>query len=514
MDPTHPTDPQHATMPRILIADDECLTRLEVGEMLTALGYEVVGQAESGLEAIDVARELRPDLILMDVVLPGEMNGIAAASKIKAELDIPIIFISGHGDPEYIERAKEIEPFGYVMKPFDEREVRAFVEIGLHKRKIELALKQANAQLALTNSQIRKASREWEDIFQAIGQPTFLLNNDYHILKANRSALGALGRSEKDLVGKRCYEIFHHSHTPPEDCPIEEMKASGKLETAEMEIEALGRTFLISCAPMFDQEGQLEKVIHIATDITDRKQLEMQIRESHKVKAISTLAGGIAHQFNNALTAITWNNNLIEMKYRERDDISHNIAGIDRSVHKMARLTSQLLAYARGGKYAAKELSLSGFVREILPLLARRMNREIQLVAELSPDVFSIRADHNQLQMVVSALVANAHEATNGPGCIRISVQNVELDSRFVQCRSGLEPGPHVCLSVEDDGEGMDEETQKNMFDPFFTTHFLGRGLGMAAVYGIVKNHEGWIDVDSKPGSGTTVRIYLPAASA
>jgi signal transduction histidine kinase len=289
------------------------------------------------------------------------------------------------------------------------------------------------------------------------------------------------------------------------------MVISGQLETAEMEIEALGRTFLVSCTPMVDQQGQLEKVIHIATDVTEKKQFEAQIRETHKMKAISTLAGGIAHQFNNALTAITWHNNLIEMKCPENGDISKHIVGIERSVQKMARLTSQLLAYARGGKYAASALSLSGFVRETLPLLEKGMDPEIRLVAELPPDVFSIRADGNQFQMVLSALVANAHEAVDGSGCIRISVQNMDLDRGFIKDRPGLEPGPHVCLSVEDDGKGMDEETRKNIFDPFFTTHFMGRGLGMAAVYGIVKNHNGAIEVDSKPGSGTVVRIYLPA---
>jgi len=507
------TIPQPANTPRILIADDEWLTRLEIGEMLTALGYQVVGQAESGQESIDMARELRPDLILMDVVLPGDMNGIHAALKIKAELDIPIIFISGYGDPEYIERAKETEPFGYLMKPFDERGVRAFVEIALHKRKIELELKEANAQLALSNRKIRKASREWERIFHAIGQPTFLLDNDYHILKVNRSALEAFGRPEKELVGKRCYEVFHHSDTPSDECPFIQMKISGQLETAEMEMEALGRTFLISCTPMFDRERRIEKVIHIGADITDRKLLEAQVREAHKMKAISTLAGGIAHQFNNVLTGITWHNNLIEMKYPQEEDISHHIVGIDRLVRKMARLTSHLLAYARGGKYAARVLSLSRSVRDTLLLITPSMDPRVRLKIDLATGGCAIMADDNQMQMVVSALVANAYEAIDGLGCIRVSVQEMALDSGFVQSRPGLMPGPHVCLCVEDDGKGMDKETQKQIFDPFFTTHFLGRGLGMAAVYGIVKNHEGWIDVESQLGTGTTVRIYLPTAS-
>jgi len=498
-------------MTRILIVDDEWLTRTEIAEMLTALGYDVVGQTPSGRQAVDMARELMPDLILMDVVLPGEMNGIEAAEKIHSTMDIPIIFISGYGDEEYIQRAKEIETFGYVIKPFDEREIRAFVEIALHKKKLETELKRANADLIRVNDQLARTSREWEEIFQAIGQPAFILDRGQTILKANRSALQATGSREQDLVGKRCYEVFHNSEAPPSGCPFEKMKVSARLETAEIEVETLERTYLVSCTPMVDQRGVLERVIHIATDITDRKRMEAQIRQAQKMKAIATLAGGIAHQFNNALTAIVWHNNLIEMKYPDNGEISGHIAGVEKAVHRMARLTSHLLAYARGGKYAVKDISLSGFVREILPLLDRGMDPEIRMVAELPPHTFSVKADDNQLQMVLSALVANAYEAVDGSGSIRISVRDMELDRGFVKGRPGLDPGPHVCLSVEDNGKGMDEETRKKIFDPFFTTHFLGRGLGMAAVYGIVKNHDGWIDVESQPDAGTIVRIYLPA---
>jgi len=134
-------------MPKILIVDDEWLTRLEIEEMLTDLGYDVAGKAETGAEAVAMARELNPDLILMDVKMPGEMNGIDAAREIKAELGTPIVFISGYGDPEYVEAAKEIAPFGYVMKPFDEREIHAFVEIALSRRELELKLQEAHDEL-------------------------------------------------------------------------------------------------------------------------------------------------------------------------------------------------------------------------------------------------------------------------------------------------------------------------------------------------------------------------------
>jgi len=154
-------------MPKILIVDDEWLTRLEIEEMLTDLGYNVAGQAETGAEAVAMARKLNPDLILMDVEMPGEMNGLDAAREIKTELGTPIVFISGHDDPEYIEAAKEIAPLGYVMKPFDEREVHAFVEIALTRRELELKLEEAQDELEQRvesrTAELEKANRQLKE---------------------------------------------------------------------------------------------------------------------------------------------------------------------------------------------------------------------------------------------------------------------------------------------------------------------------------------------------------------
>jgi PAS domain S-box-containing protein len=147
-------------MARILIADDEWLTRVGIEEMLTGLGHEVVGQAESGREAVDMARDLKPDLILMDVVMPGEINGIQAGREIKATMGIPIIFISGYSDPEYIEAAKQVEPLAYIMKPFDEKELRAFVDIGLYKREMELEVKRAYERLQQTSQELKREAQE------------------------------------------------------------------------------------------------------------------------------------------------------------------------------------------------------------------------------------------------------------------------------------------------------------------------------------------------------------------
>ncbi|MFH1628772.1 MAG: response regulator, partial [Pseudomonadota bacterium] len=170
----------------------------------------------------------------------------------------------------------------------------------------------------------------------------------------------------------------------------------------------------------------------------------------------------------------------------------------------------QLLAYARGGRYNPQTMPLSEYVEGTLSLIRHTLDPAVRVETDLPPDIPSVEADQTQMQMVLSAIMANANEAIEGPGRIRITTRNVEVDPDVIKDHPGLTPGRYVCLSVEDDGKGMDKETRSRIFEPFFTTHFMGRGLGMASVYGIVTNHCGAITVDSELDKGTVVRIYLP----
>ncbi len=226
--------------------------------------------------------------------------------------------------------------------------------------------------------------------------------------------------------------------------------------------------------------------------------------------AIATLAGGIAHQFNNALVAIVGSIDLLQLDLSGNPDVDKYAKNMRSAVKRMTRLTDQLLAYARRGNYQPVLMSLNEIVEMIYPEIARGINVDIHLEKDLGKDLPEILADPAQLQMVVSALVENSKEAMEGPGCIRIATRE-----EFVGTMPRI-PGQRVgrcaCIQVADTGKGMRAEIRGRIFEPFFTTKVMGRGLSMAAVYGIVKNHDGSIMVDSEPGMGTTVRIYLPAA--
>jgi len=255
----------------------------------------------------------------------------------------------------------------------------------------------------------------------------------------------------------------------------------------------------------------------IYRDISPRKKaerekarLESQLQHAQKMEAIATLAGGVAHEFNNALMGIIGNLELLEMDLPEDTEMKKSIDTMKHSGHRMSRLTDQLLAYARGGKYQPKALKLNDFVLQILPIVRHKLKPAVKIKTHFQENTSYVEGDYTQLQMVLSAILANANEAVEDNGTIRISVKNEDVDEAYAEAYPGLKPGSYVCLAVADDGKGMEAETRDGIFEPFFTTKFQGRGMGMAAVYGIVKNHDGFIYVDSEVGKGTVVRIYFP----
>jgi len=267
-----------------------------------------------------------------------------------------------------------------------------------------------------------------------------------------------------------------------------------------------------------EEEGRPVEILGVTRDISERrraeeerKALERHLRQAQKMEAIATLAGGIAHRFNNALTVITANLDLLEMDFAAEEGVVKATQSMRDSAMRMAGLTGQLLAYARGGKYRARVISLGDFLRDTLPLLEHTLRPGISVETRFSPDIRPVRADVTQLQMVLSALLANASEATETGGRIRIACGNETVGREQADLHPGLVPGDYVVLRVEDNGKGMDEATKSRIFEPFYTTKLVGSGLGMAAVYGIVKNHGGWIQVESEPGKGVLVRILLPS---
>ena len=266
----------------------------------------------------------------------------------------------------------------------------------------------------------------------------------------------------------------------------------------------------------------VEGVVHIMALVQDvstykasdnaHRRLEGRLQQAKKMEAIAALAGGIAHEFNNALSVITGHVDLIGMDLSPHQPGMRSLPPIRAAVDRMSDLTGQLLAYARGGKYHPKTISTNKFIEKTLAVTRHIFQPRIDLKTDIAPNLCHVHLDLTQMQMVLSAVFSNAMEAIIDKGRVLISAQNRTLDKKIHHVAND-NTAHYVCVTVKDNGPGMDVETCNRIFEPFFSTKVYGRGLGMAAAYGIVKNHDGWIGVDSEPGQGTTITIYLPAVT-
>jgi PAS domain S-box-containing protein len=283
-------------------------------------------------------------------------------------------------------------------------------------------------------------------------------------------------------------------------------------------ITAKGRRISVraTSAVTTDDQGRTSKITGAFQDITERKRLETQLGQAQRLEAVGQLAGGVAHDFNNLLTAIRGyaemlGRNLPSDDEQNRADIDQVISAADRA----AALTGQLLAFSRRQVLQPKVIDPAEVVQGVAPMLGRLLGENIELITHLAPDIGFVKVDPGKLEQVVVNLAVNAHDAMPDGGRLIIELSNVELDQAYTAAHAGAVPGPHVLLAVSDAGTGMDEATQAHIFEPFFTTKEpgSGTGMGLATVYGIVKQSGGSIYVYSEPGHGTTFRIYLPRVS-
>jgi len=275
--------------------------------------------------------------------------------------------------------------------------------------------------------------------------------------------------------------------------------------------------------PWRDGDGDIAGVMSFAVDVTDqvhaRKQLEaneQKLRQSAKLESLGVLAGGIAHDFNNLLVGILGNASLVFEMLPPDAAARPIIQQVVEAGERAASLTNQMLAYSGKGKFVVQFVDISETVRQTTSLLESSIPRTVQLRLQLSEGLPAIEVDVVQIQQLIMNLVINGAEAYGDrPGTVIVTTAAVVVDELDVQERTFREinPGPYVYLEVQDTGSGMDEETQAKIFDPFFTTKFTGRGLGLAAVLGIVRGHRGTIKIYSTPGVGTTFRVLLPAGA-
>jgi PAS domain S-box-containing protein len=258
--------------------------------------------------------------------------------------------------------------------------------------------------------------------------------------------------------------------------------------------------------------GGLQYAYGVSSDITERKNLEAQLLQSQKMEAVGRLAGGVAHDFNNLLTAIIGYSQLALHALPTGHSVRHCVEQIERAGHSAASLTGQLLAFSRQQFLRTRVININDSVTNLKELLTRLIGRDVEIVTTMTPDPGCVRADPGQVEQVIVNLVVNARDAMPNGGKVVVETSCAELDGSEPYAPPDLGPGRYVVLSVKDNGSGMDAATQARIFEPFFTTKEIGKGtgLGLATVYGIVKQSGGHISVSSEAGQGTIFRVYLP----
>ena len=378
----------------------------------------------------------------------------------------------------------------------------------------------------LAEEALRASERYLANVFASIQDGISVLDQDLRIVRVN-AAMERWYAHAAPLIGRHCYEAYHGRSRPCDVCPSRPCLATGQTQREVVPYigpkgETRGWQDLFAFPLTDPNTGKVDGVIEYVRDISDARraeealrETEEQFRQAQKMEAVGTLAGGVAHDFNNLLTAILGYADLLRRELPTEAGARRRVDEIVRAAGRAATLTRKLLAFSRKQVLTPRTLDLNAVLADMTDMLRRVIAEDIELSVSSDPGHALVRADPGQLEQVVLNLVVNSSDAMPRGGRLSIEVHNVVLDEAYAARHVGVRPGPHVMLAVSDTGSGMNAETRSHLFEPFFTTKAPGKGtgLGLATVYGIVKQSGGNIWVYSEVDLGTTMRVYLPRAA-
>jgi len=416
---------------------------------------------------------------------------------------------------------------------------RAREELQIAHDKMEDRVKQRTVDLAKTNARLedevtirRRAESRLDDqrrfletIIESLSHPFYVIDAEsYQIIMANRAARSISGVDT--YRGMTCYAMTHHAAEPcsteGHPCPLAEVKKTGQpviVEHVHYDRENKEHIFEIHAYPVLGTDGSVAQIVEYNIDITDRKhseeekdKLRAQLLASQKMEAVGILAGGVAHDFNNILTTILGYSQIMALRLEEGHPMRDMVNDIYDAAEKATGLTRQLLAFSRKQVMEVKVISLNTIVEDISKMLTRLIGEDVRMRLSLADLIGNIKGDVGQIEQVIMNLVINARDAMPNGGELTIETGQIELDEKYTAIHHNVQPGLYAMLTVTDTGVGISPEIREKIFEPFFTTKKRGQGtgLGLATVYGIVRQHNGHIYVYSEPGKGTTFKIYLP----
>ncbi len=500
----------------ILVVDNSPIMLKFMSDFLRKEGYRVL-IAEDGLVALDLLKTTKPSVIFTDLIMPN-IDGERLCRIIRSDpelKDIYLVVLSA----VVAERELGLKQLGadmYIGKT-------SFNRLTKHLR---LALKEGvpgngngkkGAGRCVEIDNPRQITRELllgrrhlEVILESMEEGILEATPEGRIIYGNPAAISLVGLKEESLLGLDVESLFNDEDRERVKHLLFRLNAKAGKKNGEAPYRLNGKEVAIHLIPVADEENPT--ALLLLHDVTEKRRMETQLLQAQKMEAVGTLAGGVAHDFNNLLMVVKGYASLMLLEIDPSHPHYEMLRTIEKKIDNGSKLTRQLLGYAKKGRYEFKTISLNRLVEETAETFGRtRKNITIRL--DLSAGLSPLEADPSQMEQVLMNLLVNAADAMPGGGELFLKTANV-TNGEFEPQLYDVEPGKYVLLSVGDTGIGMSEEIKSRIFEPFFTTKDPGRGtgLGLASVYGIVKGHGGYIDVDSEEGKGTTFRIYLPAS--
>ncbi|MGD9939395.1 MAG: response regulator [Clostridia bacterium] len=485
-------DDEPGRKPRIAVCEDERIVALDIRNFLQRNGYEVCGLYVAAEDLLASVEHEQPDLVLMDIHLQGVMDGVEAASILFKRWAVPVILLTAYTDGPTIERAKLTHPYAYILKPYDERELRTAIAIGLYRSSME--------------KRLRSSEERYRALFDEALAAIFLVDSEGALVQGNnayRQLAGSIVHIDGIITDSGIREAFKQA--------LEAGQSAGPAEIAFTREDGATCWVLISATPFPLNDGKVAYQYH-AIDVTERKALSDQLAQSQKMEALGRLAGGVAHDFNNIITAIMGYSRLLRMDETAGLEDKAELIGIEEAAKRAANLARQLLVFSRGESSVPTVFSVTDLIRELSRMIERLISQDVNIRMRLDDEPCRVRADRSKLEQVVVNLVVNARDAMPTGGRITISTGSTVLVHEERGIFGLIPPGRWSYITIADEGEGIDPRIIPRIFEPFFTTKAagVGTGLGLSTVAGIVRQAEGHLTLQSVVHSGTRFTVYLP----
>jgi PAS domain S-box-containing protein len=492
--------------PSVLIVEDDQIVAEDLMGTLADLGYEVSAIAASADHAVAEASKRCPDLVLMDIRIKGDRDGVATAELLRRRFDVPVVYLTGDADTATLDRAKKTEPYGYLVKPVQSTALRSSIEVALYRHKMERRL--------------REGERWISTMVRSIGDAVVAVDLAGNITLLNPAAELLLGKKLEEVEGRPARDVIQllsADASQREEAPLDRaLKERKPIELSEGTLVGRdGSTRMVSdsAAPVMDNDKLLGAVM-VFHDVTEQKRMQSQLELSDRLASLGTMAAGVAHEINNPLAVVLAYASLLLERLEGSDTVAKVKPSVDEVVEplkemmtaarRIANIVRDLKSFARPRPRPDGEADVARAVAWAVRTTSHELRHRARLVTAVA-DVPAVRLDEARLGQILINLLINAAQAI-APG----NVANNE-----VSVRAHTDGQDRVVIEVHDTGSGMSPEVQKRVFEPFFTTKSMGvgTGVGLSLSSGIVHSAGGDIEVESAVGKGTTFRVALPSVT-